>query len=243
MRTSDLRFGVENRQGVTVARPVGVLDATTYPEFRDTLLKYAAEQPDGLIVDVDRLRMPSSSALSVFSLVSMRVADWPGVPVLLVVRDDCQREATAARFAPVYASITAAMSAVDTYTPRSTASLELPPSGLSTRHARYFVRKTCERWHVADMVTDAMTVATAFVENTLKHTDSMALLRMQLRRGLLTLTVSDDDPRPAVMRERLEGGVSPCGLLLVSAVARSWGCTPTFTGGKTVWAALRLPTP
>ncbi|ONI75304.1 hypothetical protein ALI144C_38485 [Actinosynnema sp. ALI-1.44] len=236
---------MDRRRGVVVAHPVGVLDATTYPEFRDTLLRYAAGRPgalpEALVVDVERLRMPSEAALTVFSLVSMRVADWPGVPVLLVARDECARASLAGRFTPVHSSVEAAVAAVGSPPRRSRASLELPPSPLSTRRARYFVRKTCERWHVADMVIDAMTVATAFVENALIHTDSMALLRVQLRQGLLTVAVSDDDPRPAVMRERLMGGVPPSGLLLVSATARSWACTPSLTGGKTVWAALRAP--
>nr|WP_042193313.1 STAS domain-containing protein [Kibdelosporangium sp. MJ126-NF4]CEL20697.1 hypothetical protein [Kibdelosporangium sp. MJ126-NF4]CTQ89610.1 hypothetical protein [Kibdelosporangium sp. MJ126-NF4] len=244
MRTSDLRFDVHHRHGVTVAHPVGVLDSTTYPGLWDALMRYAVEQPDGLVVDVERLRLPSAVALRVFTLVAMRVADWPGVPVLLVSADERQRSVIAAagnasRFVPVHGSVEEAVAAVSPPPSRSRAALKLPQSTLSTRHARYFVRMTCERWHITDMVTDAMIVTTAFVENTLRHTDSRALLRLQLRRGLLTVAVSDDDPRPAVLRERRSGGVAPSGLLLVSGVARTWGCVGTVTGGKTVWAALR----
>jgi hypothetical protein len=121
--------------------------------------------------------------------------------------------------------------------------IELPPSPVSARRARHFVRMNCRRWQIEGMIQDAMTIVTAFVENTLQHTSSAALLRIELRRGLLTVAVTDDDPRRAVLHERLEGGVAPTGLLIVSGVAKAWGCAPTLTGGKTVWATLRLPGP
>jgi hypothetical protein len=124
---------------------------------------------------------------------------------------------------------------------RSRAVIELPPSSVSGRRARHFVRSTCERWKVTVMANDAMTIAVAFVENTLQHTNSAAFLRMELRRGLLTVAVSDDDPHPAVLHERAEGGVASSGLLLVAAIAKVWGCAPTMSGGKTVWATLRPP--
>lgn len=245
MRTSDLRFGVHHQCGVTVARPAGVLDTSTYPMLRDMLLRYAAEQPEGLVVDVEHLHVPSVHALTVFSLVAMRVADWPGVPVMLVARDEDQRSAlmtsNVSRFVPVHASVATALDAIGDPPARSRAVIELSPSPLSIRRARYFVRTNCERWQLAGVAGDAMTVVTAFVENTLTHTDSMAFLRIELRRGALTIAVSDDDPTPAVLHERLEGGVPPSGLLLVSGVAKTWGCTPTLTGGKTVWAVLRPP--
>jgi hypothetical protein len=31
------------------------------------------------------------------------------------------------------------------------------------------------------------------------------------------------------------------GLLLVAQIATVWGCSPTLTGGKAVWATLHLP--
>jgi hypothetical protein len=240
VRTSDLRFGVHHQSGVTVAHPVGVLDAGTYPEFRDTLLRYAAEQPDALIVDVDHLDMPAAHALTVFSLVSFRVADWPGVPVLVVARDELRRSVLAAWRVGVYASLVTALTAVVRPPARPRAEIELAASPLSTRRARYFVRMNCYRWNLACVATDAMTVVTAFVENTLLHTDSGALLRMELRHGTLAIAVSDDDPAPAVLRERSAGGVPPSGLLLVSGVTRTWGCTPAMTG-KAVWAVLPVP--
>jgi hypothetical protein len=242
VRTDGLQVDVSYRRGVTTTRPGGTLDPATYPQLRDTLLKYTAEQPDGLLIELDGLTMPSTAATSVFPLVASRAADWPGIPVLLVLADEARRARLMAgmrgRFVPVHDSVPAAIASIDPPV-RSRAVIELPPSPVSTRRARYFVRMNCARWGLNDLTTDAMTVVTAFVENTLTHTGSTAFLRVELLRGVLTVAVTDDDPCPAVLRERAEGGVAPSGLLLVSAVARLWGCTPTMDGGKTVWAVLR----
>jgi hypothetical protein len=245
MRISELRIPVRYTGGIAIARPVGTLDMTTYPVLRDTLLKHAAEQPDGLVVELDELTMPVAAPLSVFSLVSIRVADWPGMPFILVATGRETRgmlaASTVARFVTVLESVDAAVAAMAKPPIRQRAVIELPPSPISARRARYFVRMNCTRWDVENLITDAMTVATAFVENTLSHTGSAAFLRLELRRGMLTIAVTDDDPRPAVLHERAEGGVAPSGLLLVTGITKAWGCTPAMSGGKIVWAVLKVP--
>jgi hypothetical protein len=242
-----LRINLRHVAGATVAHPVGSLDLATYATLRDFLLKCASEQPDALLVDLKDLRMPSVHALAVFSVVALRIADWPGVPLLLVAGETTQRSMLAdspiGRFVPVHDSLHSAVSAANDPPVRSWAVIELPPSPVSARRARHFVRMNCRRWQVERMIHDAMTIATAFVENTLQHTNSAALLRIELCRGLLTIAVTDDDPRHVVLHERLEGGVAPTGLLVVSGLAKTWGCAPTLMGGKTVWANLRLPGP
>jgi hypothetical protein len=239
----EIRFSARYASGVTITYPTGTLNMATYATFRDTLLKYGAEEPEALIVELGELAMPSTHALTVFSLAAMRMGDWPGIQLLLVAQSPEQRSMLAtssiARFVPVHRSVDAAISALAEPPARSRAVIELPPSPTSTRRARYFARMNCARWRIPELIMDAMTVVTSLVENTLLHTNSTALLRMELRRDLLTIAVSDDDPAPAVLRERAEGGVAPSGLLLVSAIATVWGTTPTLTGGKIVWAVLR----
>jgi hypothetical protein len=243
MMIDEIRFSARYTSGVTIACPIGTLNMSTYATFRDTLLKYGAEEPEALIVELDELDMPSTHALTVFSLAAMRMSDWPGIRLLLVARSEGRRSMLAAssiaRFVPVHRSVDTAMAALAEPPARTRAVIELPPTSTSTRRARYFARMNCGRWQISELITDAMTVVTSLVENTLLHTTSTAFLRMELRRDLLTIAVSDDDPAPAVLRERAEGGVAPSGLLLVSAIATVWGCTPTLTGGKTVWAVLR----
>jgi hypothetical protein len=242
---SALRIDLRHIGGATVAHPVGSLDVATYAILRDMLLKCASEHPEALLVEVGDLEIPSQQPLAVFSLVSMRIAEWPGLPLMLVADRESQRTMLSAssirRFVPVYGSVADAVSAMEQPPIRSRAVLELLPSLTSTRRARHFVRMNCQRWHIDDLAQDAMMIVTALVENTLQHTTSAAFLRMELRNRLLTVAVSDDDPHPAVLRERAEGGVAPTGLLIVSGLAKAWGCAPTMTGGKTVWATLRQP--
>lgn len=242
MKIDGLRVEVRYTNQVAVVRPRGVLELATYATLRDTLLKCAAEQPEALLVQLENLALPSVHALTVFSSVAMRVSEWPGIPVLLISELESQRHmiqnSQIKRFVPVHASLKAGLDALDDPPARVRAVIELPPAPISTRRARYFVRMNCERWAVDEMATDAMAVVTSLVENTLTHTNSTAFLRLELRHGMLTIAVSDDDPSRAVLRERAEGGVPPSGLLLVAGIAKAWGCSPTMSGGKTVWAVL-----
>jgi hypothetical protein len=242
---SELPISLRYVSGATVVRPTGRLNVLTYASLRDTLLKCASDHPDAVLVEVDELDMPAAPGLTVFSLVAMRIADWPGLPLMIVAALESRRRMLSARqigrFVPVFDTVAAAVAAIAQPPTRSRAVMEVAPSLISTRRARHFVRAHCQRWQVPDLTNDAMLIVTALVENTLKHTDSAAFMRLELRRGILTVAVSDDDPRPAVLRELAGGGMSASGLPMVASVARAWGCAPTMNGGKTVWATLRQP--
>jgi anti-anti-sigma regulatory factor len=241
----DLRIDLRYVSGITFVYPVGILDITTYATLRDTLLKCASEQPDALLVDVEKLVMPSVHALTVFSSVAARIGQWPKVPLMLVATHEDQRSMLAispiSRFVAIHDTIYAAVAAADRPLTRARAVIELPPSPVSARRARQFARLTCRRWQVDDLAADAVLIITALVENTLRHTDSVAFVRLELRRGILTVAVSDDDPHEAILREQAGGGVAQTGLLMVSGIAKAWGCVPTMAGGKTVWATLKHP--
>ncbi|MBM7860644.1 cytochrome ubiquinol oxidase subunit I [Lentzea nigeriaca] len=66
-----------------VIRPRGVLDRSTYARLRDCMLKHAVEVPRALIVDLSDVTIGTTSALSVFTTVSLSISDWPAVPVLV----------------------------------------------------------------------------------------------------------------------------------------------------------------
>jgi hypothetical protein len=244
-KRSRLEIHLRHTGGMTIACPAGTLDVSTYPHLRDTLLKCAVELPEAVLVEVSRLDMPSAHALSVFPMVAMRCAQWPAVPLMLVAGSESRRSMLAAstinRFVPVYASVFAAMNAVQRPPARTRALLELPRVADSSRRARRFVRETCGLWQIDVLIPQATAIVNELVENTLRHTSSSASLRLELRQGVFTVAVSDDDPRPAVMHELAGGGVSPGGMLIITATARAWGCIPTMSGGKTVWATLKVP--
>jgi hypothetical protein len=209
------------------------------------MAKAGIEEPRAVIVDVDGLDVPDRSALSVFAAVAERLGQWPGVPVLLASDADEVRDQLAEyrrqRFVPVHRSVAAAAAAIEDPPPRLVQRRELPNSLVSAVLGRQLVRDTCDAWHVSDAWReDAAMIVNELVENTLLHTCCAPTIRLELRRGVFTVAVYDDDPAsPGPVEEgaakRRKGG----GLTLVDTLSRVWGCSPTPWGGKVVWAVLR----
>lgn len=237
-----LRIQVHEHRGARLVSPAGVLDVSTYPQLRDALLKCATDEPSAVVVDLRELAVTSVYSLTVFSMVWMQLAQWPGIPLLLVVTDEDRRAHLSAsaigRFVPVHPTLEAAMRTIDRPPQRRRDRLTLPAAATSSGMARQFVRRLCGRWGVPSIAEDAAAVATELVENVVQHTTSRAELRLELRNGLLSVAVSDNDPRPAVLREAASRILPSAGLAIVARLARAWGCAPT-SSGKIVWAVLR----
>lgn len=229
-------------QDCLVVRAHGRLDPVTYLRFRDTIVKFAMERPRALVVVVDDLVVTPMSAWTAFSSARMIVGDWPGVRILLVAGDADQRarcqRALVSRFVPVHGDVTSALDSVRTPPARRRAEVALTPVVSSSREARLFVRDTCERWGITLWTTGAAEVATELVENSIRHARTDMRLRLEFRQGRLTVAVSDGSPAPAVMRETVGAEHRALGLLVVAQQARTWGCAPEWSGGKTVWAVL-----
>lgn len=227
---------------VTLVLPVGVLDMSTYGRLRDHLFKTAADHPSMVLVDIDQLRVPASSSFSVFSSVANQAAEWPGVPIALLVRDSRRfaelRASPLARFVSLYPTLNAALDAEGVPPPRQSVIMELSRHPYVAHDARQFVQDACHRWGVGDNGA-AVLVAGELVENAVRHTEGSVRLRVELRWGRLAVAVSDESPRPAAICERTAGEMPALGLALVARVATAWGCTPTGDG-KIVWAVLRL---
>jgi hypothetical protein len=119
----------------------------------------------------------------------------------------------------------------------------LDRSSRTSARARGFVRGVCAEWMVPELAEDAELIATELVENTLRHTDSAPRLQLELRRGTLAVEVSDENARPAVLREGLDPVSAGLGLRMVAKVAKKWGSSRSRRGGKTVWALLSRARP
>ncbi|MCR6484886.1 ATP-binding protein [Amycolatopsis sp. OK19-0408] len=172
-----------------------------------------------------------------FALVALRVRDWPAVPFALVTGRDEQRATLAERDIPVYPDVETAEAAL-TPPDRRRAGRVLTRSPRISARARGFVRGTCDHWRVPELAEDAELVVTEFVENALRHTDSVPRLGLELRRGALTVEVGDASARPAVVREELDLTETGLGLRMVARIAKTWGSSRCRSGGKTVWAVL-----
>jgi anti-anti-sigma factor len=247
MTSPELTVDVVRHGEATIVRLAGELGLRSVPQVRSALLKCLADEPSGVIVELDGTTVAAPVALGVFQTLARRAAEWPGVLLALAVREgpvrDLLRRSALDHVVPTFPSVAEALRSLGGRPPRRHAEVDLPADGTSAALARRFVTETCVAWHLAGLADDARVVASELVENAVRHGNSRALVRLELRRGVLTIAVRDDHPAPP---EHRDVGVAPTGgrgVFMVSAIARTWGFTPTWGGGKVVWAVLATPHP
>jgi single stranded DNA-binding protein len=180
----------------------------------------------------------------IFAVVARQSALWSGVPLLLVAGDEMEqrlRSRSLGRFVRIQRTVAGAMAVISEPPLRLLARRLLPHDARSARTGRRHVIQACVGWGRADLARDAAAVSDELVSNGLRYSAEELILRLELRRGLLTVAVTDVNPTPATLT-RTTGTEIPTGgfgLQIVSALSAIWGSSPTTTGGKTVWAVLR----
>lgn len=221
----------------------GVLDSSTYLQLRDTIVKVALDQPQAVLVDVNNLDVPASSAWTVFTSARWLVGTWPAIPIHLVCGHADRRTAIArngvTRYVRVHPTVEAALGALtDVERARSRARTKLPAALASLRAAREFVARQLAEWAFEDLVPVATVIVNVFVENVLQHTRGAPVLLVESDGKAVTLSVQDDSPASAVRHEDpCRGAEQISGLAIVASVCRAWGSVPT-PSGKTVWALI-----
>lgn len=242
MAPRPLAFHDRMYDGATVVTPTGRLDLTTCHLLRDHLLKVATDGPRAVIVDLRDLTIESPSPLAVFVGVHARLAEWPDVPLLLVPGSPQVAETLArgriGRFVTVRPGVRAAVDAIGDPPPRRVTVTRLTNRPTSPHVARELTRHTCAEWDVREISEDAVLVTSELVANAVVHTTCDPRLRLELRSGVFSVAVYDDDPGEVVVRDPGLGLADVHGLLLVAQIAAAWGCSPTPDGGKVVWATL-----
>jgi anti-anti-sigma factor len=242
MTSSALTVDVTQRGHAAIVRLSGEIGLRTVGQLRSALVKCLADQPSGMVVELDGTTVGAPIALGVFGALARRAAEWPGILVTLAVADGPVRELlrhmALDRIVPTFAGVAEAVRALGTMPEHQHTSVELPPEVASAAEARRFVTDTCIAWEIGGLREDACLVASELVENAVLHGRSAARLRLDLSRGVLTIAVRDDAPTPP---ERRVVGTAPTGgrgVFLIDVIARAWGYAPTWAGGKVVWAVL-----
>jgi hypothetical protein len=221
----------------------GVLDSSTYLQLRDAIVKAALDQPHAVLVDVNRLGVPASSAWAVFTSAQWLVDTWPAVPIHLVCGHYHRRHVIAlngvTRYVPVHATVEAALAALtNTERVRWRAKTELPAAVASLGVSHAFVAQRLAEWSLDPLILVTTVVANIFVENVLQHTAGGAVLRLETDGTTITVSAQDDSSALAVRHEDSRvSGERVSGLAIIAAVSRAWGCSPT-PHGKTVWAVI-----
>lgn len=104
---------------------------------------------------------------------------------------------------------------------------------------RQYARGVLAQWQSPELVDDTLLVITELVENVVQHTGNGGELLLHRRPDAVRIEVTDTSPelpRAYGPDPRRIGGR---GLLLVGALARSWGARPS-DHGKIVWADVPL---
>ncbi|WIM89252.1 STAS domain-containing protein [Candidatus Mycobacterium wuenschmannii] len=233
---------VDAQSDAAVMRLSGILNARTYQEIRDSVVKVAVDEARAVIVDVNNLDVRDGESWAVFTSARWCVQQWPEVPIVLVSSDPAVRARltalSVARYVPVYDTVAAAHEALGDGTCRylHRAREWFEPSPCSVNTALLFVHEHLLAWSMRDRVPVASTVVTVFAENALAHTRAGFDIRLEGTDDEAIVAVSDSSHALAVRQERPPGSC-PASLDIVSSLCRRWGNTPTTTG-KTVWARI-----
>ena len=221
----------------------GVLDSTTYLALRGAIVEAALDDPQAVVVDVDKLDVPAPTAWVAFTSARWLVDTWPAIPIHLVCRDAGQRKVMArngvTRHLCVHPTVEAALAAVsDTRRAVSRVSTELPAALASLRTAREFVAQRLAEWTFEQLVPVATVIVNVFVENVLQHTPDAGVLMLETDGETVAISVQDGSSAPAARHEDpCRGGERISGLAIVASVCRAWGNAPR-PSGKTVWALI-----
>ena len=226
---------------VSLAGRLGLRDVAS---LHKRLLKCLAEQPDGLLIRLNELSVDEPLALAVFTAIARQAARWPGTPVLLCEPSPATRRllrGPAYRSIPIFPTAAAARAHLGEQA-RTLPFLSdqlLPVTG-AARHARDLATDACLRWELPHLIAPASHIASELVSNVVDHAHTMMTVRLALRPRHLNITVRDGSPEepPSLRPDRPPADAERGrGLLLVAAMAHTWGCMPT-DDGKVMWASL-----
>jgi anti-sigma regulatory factor (Ser/Thr protein kinase) len=109
----------------------------------------------------------------------------------------------------------------------------------SVGEARAFVAAALTAWDLDDLTEVAMLLTSELTTNAVRHARTLFRVAVERRPSELLVEVTDDShdgPQRRPPSLDTDGGR---GLILVDALATSWGCRET-AGGKVVWFALKL---
>jgi len=238
----DLSCVVERERPYAIIRLSGVLHGGSALVVRAALAKCLAAQPTAIVVELSELRIGDAAALSVLAAGARNAAQWPGVPLVLCGMDPSTENvlsrSSVCRYIPVFPTLEAAMAGIEDEVDPVELSTELLPVVGAARQARELVTEACARWELTDLVGPACTIVTELVNNVVVHAQTPMRVTLRLRDRHFNIAVRDDSASAPEAR----GPAHPTapggrGLMMVDAVAQTWGYMP-LADGKVVWAVL-----
>jgi anti-anti-sigma regulatory factor len=242
----DLRVHTYHLRAATLVAAAGELNRVSATRLRQVLLKCLADQPRAVIVDLSEVVVADLGPLVVLAAVAREASLWPGLPLLVSVPPgpvaDALRRAGIDRTVPIRETPAAAIASIADADSVPTIRELLPPLPGAERRARTVTAQTCTRWRLEHLSEPACLIVSELVSNAVRHAGTTMTLRLSRRSRHLLIGVEDGSPvqPPATPLPAGAKPNDPRGLLLVDRIAQRWGSAPMESGGKVVWAVLRL---
>ncbi|MEU5894515.1 PAS domain S-box protein [Streptomyces sp. NPDC047461] len=123
--------------------------------------------------------------------------------------------------------------------PLAIATQELPATASAVSIGRSFVIKTLSDWGCVPAADDARLLVSEILTNAVQHAEGPLVLHLRRTETDLAVEISDLSPHLPQPRLASEDEESGRGLILVDAIADTWGVRPDERG-KTTWFTLRL---
>lgn len=232
---------------VVVLRVAGVLGFATAPVLRRAVQKLLADQPELVLIDAAGLDVADDITSTVLPmLVRQGAAVGTTVMVVALPTPVHERLATMAigRHVPVFPTRDEAVAAFAARPAVPRLSVWLAPEPEAAEQARALVDRCCRMWRLDHLADTAALIITELVANAIRHAGTPMRCSVTLQRRHLYLAVSDGSPVPPRRSAPVAGPGCPPGsgrgLLIVEALATTWGSQPTGRG-KVVWATLPRP--
>jgi DNA-binding NarL/FixJ family response regulator len=126
--------------------------------------------------------------------------------------------------------------------PRADATvIDLPDDPASVVLARKFVREKLNSWQLDVLLDDAFVVVSELATNAIRHAGSAYRVGLSRTTTALRIEIRDSGPGTPEPQPPSSTAENGRGLLLVAALAASWGIDEAEPDGKVVWAELALP--
>jgi anti-anti-sigma regulatory factor len=238
---------LERSHPVALIRSRGILDAVSAQELRTALVDALIEQPIAVIVDTHELNLVDEVGMVVLSAVAHESLRWPGARIALAgsgesIAAAARRMGLSAQL-DLYPDAASALAETEGWAVPPWARVRLDPTRFAPAQAREELASFCDRWGISTEYEAPALIISELVTNAVVHANTSIDVTLRLVGPLLHLAVRDlGGGRVHLVGIADESSDHGRGLLLVDALAASWGTVvPQF--GKVVWATMKVAAP
>jgi len=242
--TDQLVCELEQSHPVALIRPRGVLNAYTAADLRTALRDAVVDQPVAVVVDATELVLDDDVALSVIATAARESLRWPGSRFLV---GGAGEELTAALTRmgitgqiSLFPDAAVAVALARTWPVPPRIREQITPDRFAPANARETLLRFFTECAISGDPAPAELVVSELVTNAVLHAGTVIDLTLRFIAPYLHIAVRDlgrgEVRLVGVLDDSADHGR---GLLLVDALAASWG-THVPQCGKVVWATLRV---